>query len=152
MKKMFFVLAAAVCLSGCAAGIKSLAPVPGGAKVAVVQFEECPASSVNNCKGSGDIATQAYATALGAAVLPTESDPAAKQYDLLVTGKVLAYNIGTPFVGRINYAKVEVAVKRTADGAVVMTQEEKNDASPTYGKKTHELVQGFAEDLKQALR
>lgn len=152
MKKLFFVLAAAVCLSGCAAGIKALAPVPRDAKIAVVQFEECETSQVNNCKGSGAIATQAYASALGATVLAAESVPEAKQYDLLVTGKVLKYNIGTPVVGRVNYAQVEVAVKRAKDGVVVMTQEEKNDASPTYGKKTAELVEGFAEDLRQSLR
>lgn len=50
-----------------------------------------------------------------------------------------------------NYAKVAVKVKRPADGKVIAIQEDDNTASPTYGKKTEQLVHGFAEDLKEKI-
>jgi len=152
MKKAAALLIAVSCLAGCAAGTKTLVQTQKDVTIAVVPFEDCEPSSVNNCKDSGALAAKIYGQVLGAPVLTSEADPAAKLYDLLVTGKVTHYNIGTPMVGRVNFAAVNVAVKRSADGVVVVTQEERNDASPTYGKKTHELVQEFAEDLKQVLR
>lgn len=152
MKRLLVVILACIGLAGCAPSIKVSEPLTKGAKVAVVQFNDCTTGALTDCKGSGAIASKVYSEILGnCPIITSEADSTAKAYDLLVTGDVLQYNIGTPFLGRVNYAKVTVKVKRVADGKVIAMQEDDNSASPTYGKKTEQLVRGFAEDLKEKI-
>lgn len=139
-------------LSGCAPGAKVTEPLSKSSRVAIVEFADCEDVVGNNCPGSGKIASKVYSEVFeGCPILTSEADPNVKNFDAVISGKMLSYNIGTPLVGRVNYAKIDLQVKRPKDGKLVATQQDSNDASPLYGKKTEELVRGFAVDLKERL-
>ena len=158
MLKKLILFSMLLVVSGCAAATKTVETVSRDSKVAIIEFTDCGQESsglgknnASNCEGSGKVTSKIYSEIFNnAPIFESEKDPAVKNFDLLISGKVVNYNIGTPFVGRINYAAMDLVVKRL-DGKIVATQQEDNNASPTYGKKTPELVKEFAEDLKRNL-
>ena len=143
-------------LSGCAAGVKVIEPVKKDAKIGVVQFEDCQTASISftDCVGSGKIAAKMFSATFGnCPILPADTDPNVKAFDVLITGKVLGYNKGVPvpIVGRPNYAHISVMVKRTTDGKVVATQEDEDSTHNILGKNPDQIIKGLADELKEKM-
>lgn len=134
-------------VSGCMSNVTVLQPVEKGARLGIVQFDECLAGNYNNCTGSGKVATQIFSEVFGAPIVEKESSSNAADFDVLLIGRVLEYNEAVPMAFRPNAAAVDVVIKRRIDGKTLITFHDSDTANNLTGSPKR-ILKGFAEDLK----
>jgi hypothetical protein len=112
-------------LAGCSHAVKVSRFVAPSSTVAIVPFADCPTGTFNDCPGSGQKVTAAYAQAFNASVVSASEG---SKFDVLITGKLTEYNKATPFL-RPNVVAVDLKVADKNGGLIATQVDEASRAS-----------------------
>lgn len=161
--------AAALVLSACSSlsSVVRREPVPAGAQVAVIPFQDCRIADQEDCAGSGNRAGNVFAAALGqrykiivfsrpvsATERLTDADAIAlaRQRGALyvVNGEVDEYYDVASFTFRVDRAGVSVRVLRVEDGRVSASYSQTMKAGSNLGSPD-DILREMAEHVRDAL-
>ncbi|QEM67705.1 hypothetical protein FO488_05750 [Geobacter sp. FeAm09] len=118
-----------------------------GASLAIVRFADCDkAKEGSDCVGSGEKVSRIYGEVFGAPVIDQDN---ARNFDVLITGNVRAYNEATPLLFRPNLVAVRLSVLNR-DGDILATQDKMETANNLTGS-TIRIAKGLASTLKNEI-
>jgi hypothetical protein len=136
-----------VIMVGCSSGLQVLQKPNANDRLAIVLFEDC--TSAIDCPGSGKKISDIYGEVLGAPIVMFESD--AKNYDILLTGKITNYNEAVVMAGNANVVTVDLILKRISDNTVLIKQVKQTTGTNLFSS-TKGLTQDLAESLKTSMK
>jgi hypothetical protein len=134
-------------LVGCSSGIQVIQKPLKTDRMAIVMFEDC--NKDQDCPGSGKKISDIYGKTLGAPVLMFESD--AKNYDIILSGKIMSYNEAVPMAFNANIVSVDFKLSRITDSSIIVTQK-KTKTGSNITSSAKGLTEDLADDLKLAIQ
>ncbi len=169
MRNASWIAAAALVLSACSSlsSVVRREPVPSGAQVAVIPFQDCRIAGQEDCAGSGNKAGNAFATALGQKyrtvllsrpvsaterLADADAIALARQRGVMyvVNGEVDEYYDVASFTFRADRAGVSVRVLRVQDGSVSASYSQTMKAGSNLGSPD-DILRSMAEHVRDAL-
>ena len=169
MRNASWIAAAALVLSACSSlsSVVRREPVPAGAQVAVIPFEDCRIADQEDCAGSGNKAGNAFAATLGQKykivllsrpvsatdrLADADAIALARQRGAMyvVNGEVEEYYDVASFTFRVDRAGISVRVLRVADGSVSASYSQTMKAGSNLGSPD-DILREMAEHVRDAL-
>jgi len=134
---------ALLALVGCSSGLEVIKKPAPGDKMAIVMFNDC--TQAMDCPGSGKKISDIYADVLGVPVVMFESD--AKNFDVLLTGKITNYNEAVPMAFNANIVFVDLQLKKVSDNSLMAKQTQQ-----AVGSNLFSSAKGLSHDLAIKLK